>query len=252
MKRWAFTLLELLVVIAIIGVLAALVMSVLASVSNSTQATQCAANLRQLALANIAYASDNSGQYVPAQDARNRIRWHGTRSSSQGEFDPTKGPLAPYLGGDGRIKLCPTFTKALKGAQSFENGTGGYGYNAAYIGGIPASFYTSERVANVWHPAQTVMFTDTAFARAGGIQEYAWCEPFQWVDSSGQLAGALSASVHFRHKERANVAWCDGHVSSEPYSKLDGGNVYGGNGSQWQIGWFGPGAENGFWNPRRE
>jgi prepilin-type processing-associated H-X9-DG protein len=113
-------------------------------------------------------------------------------------------------------------------------------------------YYTAERMPNVPQPARTVMFTDTAFARADGIQEYAYCEPFEWVDSSGRMAGALSASVHFRHRGLANVAWCDGHVSAEPPSRIDGSNYYGGNAGKWKIGWFGPSANNGYWNPHAE
>jgi prepilin-type processing-associated H-X9-DG protein len=207
-------------------------------------------NLRQLALANLTYAADNSGQYVAAQDGRNLVRWHGVRASVKSEFDPTQGPLARYLGAEGRVKLCPTFKDALSGRDSFEEGTGGYGYNSVYIGGIPGDPFRGELLSNVTRQVQTVMFTDTAFARQNGIQEYAYCEPFQRVDSSGAMAGALSASVHFRHKGRANVAWCDGHVTGELPSKVDGENYYGGNAGKWQIGWFGPSFQNGYWNPR--
>src|SRR5262249_3900934 len=150
---------------------------------------------------------------------------------------------------EGRVKLCPTFRDALKGNDTFEQGSGGYGYNEIYIGGTPLDYYHGAFVANVSRPSSTIMFTDTAFARADGIQEYPFCEPYQWVDSSNRLAGAMSASVHFRHRGRANVAWCDGHVTAELPSQLDGANWYGGDGKKWQIGWFGPSQENGYWNP---
>lgn len=251
MKTRAFTLLELLVVITIIAILAGLLLGVARSAKERGQAAQCLSNLRQLAVANLACAADNGGQFVAAQDQSNTVRWHGTRGGTETTFDPTKGLLAPYLGGEGRVKFCPVLRDVLKGADTFEEGTGGYGYNATYIGGTARDRYSGERLGNVPRPALTVMFTDTAFPRANGLQEYAYCEPFRSIDAAGRLRGTLSPSVHFRHGDRANVAWCDGHVSAEKSTKVGGGNIYGGDAGKWKIGWFGPSEENGYWNPAR-
>lgn len=252
MHRRAFTLLELLVVISIIAILSVLLLAALGSAKEKAQATQCVSNLHQLAIANLAHAAENGGQYVQAQEKSNKVRWHGVRSGTQQPFDPTLGPLAPYLGSEGRVKLCGTFRDALKGGQTFEASTGGYGYNAAYIGGTWRNAYRAEFMANVTQPARTVMFADTALPRAKGIQEYAYAEPFQWLDRTGALAGALAPSVHFRHGGRANVAWCDGHVSAEAPSRLGAINLYGGDAATAMIGWFGPEANNGYWNPRAD
>ncbi len=251
MQRRAFTLLELLVVMAIVSVLALLGLGAAGGVKDHAQAAQCVSNLRQLATANLAYAADNEARYVTAQDITNTVRWHGTRDGDGSPFDPTKGPLAPYLGTEGRVKLCPTLRDALKGTDTFEEGTGGYGYNAVYVGGTARDIYIGERMANVPRVSLTVMFTDTAFPRANGLQEYAYCEPFRSIDAAGRLRGVLSPSVHFRHASRANVAWCDGHVSGETSSQLGTTNSYGGDAKKTKIGWFGPNAENGFWNPAR-
>ncbi len=245
----AFTLVEILVVAGIIATFAALVIAAAQSVRERGQSSQCASNLRQLAAANLAYAAEHDGQFVAAQDPTNLIRWHGVRDSAESAFNPERGPLAPYLGREGRVKLCPTFRQALDGQRSFEEGTGGYGYNAIYIGGTPWDRYSAERLANVPRASRTVMFTDTAFPRVSGVQEYAYCEPWQWVDRRGIARGKLAASVHFRHAGYANVAWCDGHVSSEAPSEIDGVNLYGGDAKKWKIGWFGGSEENGYWRP---
>jgi prepilin-type N-terminal cleavage/methylation domain-containing protein/prepilin-type processing-associated H-X9-DG protein len=248
-----FTLVELLVVVAVIGVLAAMILSTVASAREKGQAAQCTNNLRQLALAAVAYAAEHDGQYVPAQESSNNVRWHGVRNGTGEPFDPQKGPLAQYLGSEGRVKLCPTFREILKGSDTFEEGTGGYGYNATYIGGTPADPFQPERIANVPRAAGTVMFSDCAFARAAGVQEYAFCEPWRWANPNGKLRGKLIPSVHFRHSGRANVAWCDGHVSSEEPSELgEASTRYGSDSAKWKIGWFGPREENGYWNPQRE
>ena len=249
----AFTLIELLVVASVIAVLAALLMGGLQAVRAKGDAAACTSNLRQLAAANLAYTAEHDGSYVGAQDASNTVRWHGTRQGAGQAFDPTKGPLAPYLGSEGRVKLCPTFRDALRGGQTFEEGTGGFGYNATYIGGTPASAFSATRLANVPQPALTVMFTDTAFARAAGLQEYPFCEPRRWVNPAGKLRSRLIPSVHFRHAGRANVAWCDGHVTAEEPTELGGEDAYyGGEPGKWKLGWFGPEAGNGYWNPHAD
>ena len=105
---------------------------------------QCVSNLRQLFLANTMYASENHGYYCPAAPDIHtgfggRLRWHGERATADGDtvFDPKKGLLAEYLP-DARVKECPVFTEFKRRAEldaAFESGTGGYGYNMAYIGG---------------------------------------------------------------------------------------------------------------------
>lgn len=246
-----FTLLELLVVLTVIALLAALMITAVRSGRESGDAAQCVNNLRLLAQANIRYAAENGGLFCFAMDKPNRRRWHGERRDVDEKFDPTKGPLAPYLGREARVKICPSFESVLTGKDSFEEGSGGYGYNAVYVGGSPRNKWEGERLLNMERAPRTVMFTDAAMARGKGIQEYPFSEPWQWVTSDGSLAGGLTPSVHFRHNGFANVAWCDGHVSAEKPSVIPPSNFYGGDNQKYNIGWFGPHAENGFWNPRR-
>ena len=249
MKTRAFTQLELLVVIAIIAILAALLLGVIGNGRKAGQTAQCVQNLRQLAAANLLYAHENGGRYCFAQDIKNNLRWHGVRTNSGKPFDGAKGPLSPYLGKEARVKICPEFQKILSGTKSFENGSGGYGYNEIYIGGTPADPWAGELIANVPNPVRTLMFADTGMSRATGVQEYPFCEPPQWVSPVGSLAGALSPSVHFRHGGVANVVWCDGHVTAEAPRTLGKKNVYGGDDKKNRIGWFGPARDNGWWNP---
>jgi prepilin-type N-terminal cleavage/methylation domain-containing protein/prepilin-type processing-associated H-X9-DG protein len=250
--RSAFTLLELLVAVAIIAVLAMLLMGMIRRGRDNGDAAQCINNIRQLAQANLRYATENGGQFCYAMDKPNKRRWHGERRDVDESFDPTRGPLAPYLGREARVKICPTFQNVLKGGDSFEDGSGGYGYNAIYIGGSPRNKWEGERVSNVERPTQTIMFTDSGLARANGIQEYPFAEPWNWVTSDGRLAGELTPSVHFRHHGLAHVAWCDGHVTAEKPSVIKDGNYYNGDNHKYHVGWFGPAEENGYWNPRRE
>jgi len=245
----AFTLIEMLVVISIIAMLSALVVPAVQTSLVRAKITESSSNIRQLALANLTYAVDHRGRFAPAQSRDNLVRWHGARPSGSEPFDPTTGYLAPYLGGTGAVKTCPLLQADVEGSDSWEDGTGGYGYNAAYIGGTPQDRYTPATVAAVPSPVRTVMFTTTGFARAEGIQEYAFTEPYQWVDLQGTLRGNLQPSTHFRANGKAVVAWADGHVTLERPNGQSGPNYYGGDNELELFGWFGPTDHNGYWNP---
>ena len=258
-RRAGFTLIELLIVICIISALAALGFGGLQKALNAGRIARSTQNLGQLAAANIMYATDN-GVFVPADNKFNRKRWHGARTSTSAPFDPTKGLLAPYLGHSAQVTPCPLLLNMLKSKSSFEQGTGGYGYNAQYIGGKPGGAYEktkdalriSQNLAAVEWVARTVMFTTTAYARADGLQEYPYCEPPSWDYGSGPSGDRPTPSVHFRANGRALVAWCDGHVSAESKNEAsEGYNPHGGDAGKFDLGWFGPEAENGYWNPNR-
>ena len=62
----AFTLIELLIVISIIALLMAILMLALGAARSGSRALACKSNLRQLVIANIGYATENDGFYVPA------------------------------------------------------------------------------------------------------------------------------------------------------------------------------------------
>jgi len=255
--RGGFTMVELLVVIAIIGILAAILLPVLARARQEARSVQCVNNLRQLYLANTMFAAEHDGRYVPAApdlDANGGglVRWHGARQTTQDDFDPMQGPLAEYLP-DKRIKECPVFFEFREretGANAFESGTGGYGYNAAYIGGttyaeeFPDSLRHGTLDARVRLPSETIMFVDSAIPQDGYLVEYGFAEPPLFattVHPRGNAAwGYASPSIHFRHHGRANVLWADGHVTSEKFAWTTYTNIYNGKNAAWGIGWFGP------------
>ncbi len=258
-RRRGFTLVELLVTCAIVAALSAVGMMVGKSAITRGRIVHSTENLRNLAIANVNYAADY-GVFCPADDQWNNRRWHGGRSSTGARFDPTRGFLSLYLGESRQVGRDPLLAALPAGTGSFEEGTGGYGYNAAYIGGRPGGSYDcttrvrlSERAANLSDPARTVMFATTAYARAAGIQEYPYCEPPFWDFGGGPSGDRPSPSIHFRANGKALVAWCDGHVTAEPESATStAANPHGGEASKWHLGWFGPEENNGWWNPRRD
>jgi len=256
----AFTLIELLVVISIIALLTAILMPALGAARSGSRALACKSNLRQLVIANIGYATENDGFYVPAaSDIWNNAglhRWHGQRDALDGPFDPFKGPLIGYLA-DGRVKECPLkveFVKERDWNTNFEQGGGGYGYNMTYIGSRTSqiaagsvqawkdSYAMTARMAEIAAPAQTLMFADTAMANEQNtLIEYSFAEPpFTVYKGRPVTEFYMSPSIHFRHRGQANVGWADGHI--EPRRMADSGdkNIYGANSADMNLGWFEP------------
>ena len=257
MKQAAFTLIELLVVVVIIAVLAALILPAYRTAKVNSYAVRSTNNLRQLVTANIAYAAEK-GFYVPADDRWNNRRWHGGRTAESSAFDPAKGFLAEYLGKSRAVTPDPFFTEMLKSSETFEEGTGGYGYNATYIGGTPAWAWNADgtrvsaQPSQVERPATTMMFATTAYAREDGVQEYPYAEPPFWDFGDGPSGFRPSPTVHFRYNGKAIVGWCDGHVSMETKVVREAGfDPHDGDADAQNLGWFGPEEDNGYWNPRR-
>ncbi len=258
-RRRAFTLIELLVVIAIIGVVASLLLPVIGRTRLAARQASSASNLRQLAQATHAYIAEHRGYFPPSMSLDNRVRWHGARTSlsSSATFDPAKGWLGPYLGRDGRVKLCPGLAGWTQASSFNESGAGGYGYNGSYLGGpaargTPEDPYRPARLDRLAAPGRVVAFATTALAVRGGVQEYPFAEPPRHLNPAGRPENEAQPSIHFRFAGRALVAWADAHVSAElpnPAAPV-GPNYYLGDNLAQSIGWFGPLEANGWWNPR--
>ena len=256
----AFSLIELLSVISIIALLLAIIMPALAAARSVSRTLACKSNLRQILLSNIGYTTDNDGFYVPAasdmwSDAGLR-RWHGMRDTLDDPFDPLKGPLVGYLA-DGRVKECPEKVNFIKGRDwntDFEQGCGGYGYNMSYIGsrlwsnGINSlqewkdAYATTTRVTEIDTPSQTLMFTDTAMTNDDiYLIEYSFAEPPFTVYNGNTITGFyMSPSIHFRHRNHANIGWADGHTGQSGMATSCLKNIYGIDSADMKLGWFEP------------
>lgn len=245
-----FTLVELLIVIVIIAALSSLGFQGFIAARTQANKAVSAGNLRQLAAANLLYAADHQ-TYCPTDlDGHNLTLWHGARPTISAPFDPAKGLLSEYLGQSRQIGKCPQLERMINASAFNENSAGGYGYNDTYIGGIPSEYLKANRPANVSSPARTLMFATTAFAVAGGIQEYASAAPPNEVDTNWRIRGPLQPSIHFRFNGRALIAWCDGHVTEELPTGNSLTNFYGGSNTSSKIAFCGPTDNNGWWNPR--
>ncbi len=261
-KKRAFSLIELLIVISLIALLMAILLPALTLARSQARGAVCKSNLRQLFLANAGYATENDSHYVAAapditSERGGRYRWHGVRNSPDEPFDPLKGPLAAYLA-DGKVKQCPEKVRFVKGGRwndNFEQGCGGYGYNRIYIGSrdwqgrqlitleqILRAGWQTTKTTEVSRPIETLMFADTAMSnRQSHLIEYSFAEPPFYVYKGKPVTSFyLSPSIHFRHRDRANINWADGHIDSRQMAKFDGSNVYGVDSTDMKLGWFEP------------
>ena len=248
----AFTLLELLIAVAIIALLISVLLPSLSRARRQAAAVVCQSNIRQLVIANDLYARD-CDCYVPGaarEMSLNLDRWHGRRQSINQRFDAVRGPLAPYLGHEGKIRACPVFETASAPNQSalhFEAGCGGYGYNHRYLGvADPVRLDNGERSSlsgakpsRVRRPVDTLMFADSAFA-AEALIEYSFAEP----RFHPQYGGRADPSIHFRHDRATHAAWCDGHVTPERRTFTWSSGLYSLHPDRFDIGWFGTPDDN--------
>ncbi len=102
-SRRGFTLIELLVAISIIALLIALLLPALAQAREMARNIQCQSNLRQLGVAELAYASDHAGTFTAAR------QWIWGLGNDPTMIEGiTKGTLYPYVGGNYGAYLCPT------------------------------------------------------------------------------------------------------------------------------------------------
>jgi prepilin-type processing-associated H-X9-DG protein len=146
--------------------------------------------------------------------------WCGWLQSSGVEgsrqFDATQGVLYPYLQGRG-VELCPAFSYLSPQLKLKATGASyGYGYNV-YLS-VPAD-RPPIKTSKVQRPSETTLFGDAAQVndfQAPASFENPMLEEWYYLDNPTNYSSAnYYPHSHFRHAQKANVAFCDGHVATE-------------------------------------
>lgn len=235
--RGGFTLTELLVVICVIGILLGLLLPAIFSARASARDVECRNSLRSMAFAVMMYADDWEGRYPPAWviGSPDSTAWCGVyyKVGSVKYMDVTRGPLWPYIQ-EKKVLRCKSFSPpTLKYAGS--GMISGYGINCQYVAGDPTvdpdgmgGYALPAAVSDIGSPGQTILFADCARVKSGVFSEEIFIYPLHKDGSTN----VNPATFHFRHRGRANVAFCDGRVESILPPQLDPAGMG-------QCGWVG-------------
>jgi prepilin-type N-terminal cleavage/methylation domain-containing protein/prepilin-type processing-associated H-X9-DG protein len=225
-SRRGFTLIELLVVITIIAILASMLLPALAKAKSKASGVKCISNLWQMGLALISFA-DDQGHYPVGIDPNRNSAW----------IWPSQ--LRQYLGMERSVELfkCPSapakaqwkleFGNNLPAADGYLAGEirlvpGGssfmsYGYNVwgAFAGLVPNQglgvykgdpLYGETKPSEVLNPTEMIALGDSNWdLKRKGDRD--------WSGFIGMYEERQWPLDH--HNRRANILFCDGHVTAE-------------------------------------
>jgi len=216
MLKKAFTLVELLVVISVISLMTAVMLPSMSAARQQGKRTYCLNNLRQMFIAVHAYTQIYDDYYPIAhfiQETDSKIYEHCWDFSTITEVASGKVEVIPGLLWQGqtieKVQQCPSF-RGSSNAQ-YDPYTG-YNYNTSYIGhGEGETIETPARTSQVGGASKCALFGDGQWS--GGANKFMRA-PKKWAgDTENSLKAA--GTQGYRHNKMTNVAWCDGHASSQ-------------------------------------
>lgn len=219
-----FTLVELLIVIAVIGILSAMLLSVLSRGKLSAEGAVCQSNLRELGLAAQMYWNDNAGNsfgYDLGPTNNGELYWFGwIANGTEGRraFNLSMGALYPYFNGID-VRLCPSPVWKLPQFQlKGTNVIFSYGCNSFVFGG-PG--HTTLNASKLLRPAGTVIFADAAEVntfQGAASRSNPLFEEWYYEDLETNYGSPNNyPNAQFRHGQKANVTFADGHVEPEGF-----------------------------------
>jgi prepilin-type N-terminal cleavage/methylation domain-containing protein/prepilin-type processing-associated H-X9-DG protein len=209
--KYAFSLIELLVVISIIAILMTLLTPMISTAIATAQRVKCASNMRSLGQAFASYASEHNGELPSAHTGSGCWIECNSFNRKQKIEGIKRGKLWPYVE-DLSIYRCP-------GTYGFmKDYVRNYSMVGAFDRNLAGSQMRWKKLSDVMRPSTTLLLVEDFDWRGYNMGSWLMQPSARWYYWVDYLPG--------NHRGGDNFLFCDGHVEYRRYEDPETLSVY--------------------------